>query len=218
VPVLYAPLWYTKARVWDESRVFRDALGRFAPKPGGRRSPLSLLRSRVRRHGVSIPPGLRTPALRALADALDRGVPAQAAREQARQTVIAEFRTVGDALADALEMVENEASQRTLNWAANTHGRLPKEVQRVLAPLTRALRDGDPDKIRDAVASIAAARRMTLVAGANVGDTVRFDPTSMRSVGSPIPRGATATVVRPGYELVYERQRIVPVQATVQAT
>lgn len=185
----------TVARVVPKTPVAR-AVAQPAELPLARR-PVAELRQLARDRGLTVPAGARKADLVRL---LEQGPPtelqqaAQAAR--ARQALIDTHRGIGETLAEVLENVRNGADPETVARLAQGTARRLGVPQRTVNTLLTAVRTGDPERIRTAVAKLARTAKVTLDP---VAELVPFDRTAMQAVGkATIRNGQKVQVLRPG--------------------
>lgn len=177
------------------------------------RLPVARLRAMVQARGITVPVGIRKPALVKLVDDLERGVDPRIARAAAARSVTDERREIGEALIRASELVYNDASERALRHVAGVLRRQSApEVARTLRPLLEALDAADHARARTAIASVARSARLRQLGG-NPGDVVPFRRGEMEWIGQS--RGEAAFVVRPGYVTTYEGTQTLVARAAV---
>lgn len=183
-----------------------------APSPIGLTQPvfaapartLTQLRAAVTQHGITIPTGLRQPALGQLVTDLEAGMPPAAARTRAVVAIMDERRAVVSALTEAEELVANGASTRALAAvAARLRSTLNADAAKIARPLLDAMDTGDTAAIRAALPVVARAAKVKPVGAA--GGTVKMDRARMLTIGSDdVPAGGAVRVVRAGYETTFE--------------
>jgi hypothetical protein len=121
-----------------------------------------------------------------------------AATAVARQAVIDEQRAVADALSEARQLLDRQASARALASRADAIAARTNGVQ----PLVDAMRDGDAAAIRRAVDDLAARRGLVEVGSPPAGqDWVAFNP-QVHEVLPGLPRpaaGAYVRITKPAY-------------------
>jgi len=186
------------------------------------RLPVTRLRAMVAEHGITVPPGLSKPALVRLATDLEAGMPPQAARARAVQSVLDERRVVADALVRAHELLGKGASERALRWLANSIRRGSVTINadapefaallRQMKPLLDALDAADEAAARAALATVARSAKLRQVGG-DVGDVLPFKAGEMSWIGQQ--RGTHAYVIRPGYATTYDGSTSVLIRAEV---
>lgn len=190
--------------------------------PVPERMPVASLRTEL--HAAGIPAELTEGMPKsALADWVrtvrepGRGGAADIAR--IRQQVIDRRKAIGDALGDALEAVGHDASPRALQSLAKAVraqygaglGDWPEAKS--LDALVTAMESGDAKAVARAAQAAARRHKLTVVGG-TPGKTATFDRATMQAVGDIRP-GGQVVVVRPGYEVTINGERVVIVKPKV---
>lgn len=173
----------------------KKAAGMHAAAP----SP-TVLRRRVTDAGITVPTGLRPPALQRLVADLDSGMAPAAARARAVESIVDERKAVAEALAGASEQVGREASERALKAEARAiRNAVPTEALTSLRPLLDALDAGDLTAARAALPVVARGAKLKPIG--EVGAVTKA-PSRVEWVGPE--RSQTVQVLRPGYETTFE--------------
>lgn len=176
------------------------------------RLPVTRLRAMVAQHGITVPTGLRKPALVKLVDDLDSGVAPATARERAVASIVDERRGVADALTRALEVADG--SDRALRHVATSLRReLTADQVKTLKPLLEALDAADGAKVRAAVGTVARSAKLRQIG--EPGAVQRIPAGQVEWIGPE--RSAVVSVVRPGWETTVERRTVLLQRAAAQA-
>ena len=177
---------------------------------------LTQLKTAAKAQGVPVPLGYGKPELAAL---LDESEPLATRIARARQVVIDQHRAVADSLTDVAELLANGASDRAL--AARATGLVARQqmdaaVAKLVDPLVKAMQSGDQVAIRREVAALQRKAGLRPV-GAEVGQLVRFDRKLYQSIGGDIPAGAQVRILRPGFEVTVNGEKVTLSRGVVQA-
>lgn len=138
------------------------------------------------------------------------------------QVIIDRQRAVAEALAEASELLANEASAAALGSRAASRLRRigsliegwPHEAQ--IRALVTAMRTGRPAAIRRAMANAEKKLGLRRI-GDEAGATTRFNAKVHRPIeGERIADGAPVIVVRPGYEIQLGGERVVIMRPVVE--
>lgn len=139
-----------------------------------------------------------------------------------RQAIIDRQRTVAEALAEADELLANEASSRVLaQRGASRLKRIQPEVagwphEEQARALAAAMETGDPAAIRRATAAVARKLGLTRV-GDEAGKVTRYDRTKHRPItGARFTDGDPVVIVRPGYDIRIGGERVTILRPVVE--
>lgn len=176
------------------------------------RLPLTRLRPMVTEHGITVPAGIRKPALVRLVDDLDSGVSPATARQRAVQSIVDERRGVADALTRAIE-VQDLSPRAMRSVAAALRRELDADQLKALRPVLEALDAGDSTRLRAAIPVSARSAKLKQIG--EPGSVARLPRDRVEWIGDG--RSDVMSVIRPGWETTVERKVHVLERAAVQA-
>jgi hypothetical protein len=136
-----------------------------------------------------------------------------AARE--RQVRADKARGVAETLSELDELSSNGASARAMESRIRTRGKLNNLDPALIDDLVQAGTSGDRTRVDAAIDRIAAAHGLHRVTGP-AGAVEPFDRGRHKPIGKDIPSGTQVTVVRPGYDVDLDGERVSVAKAVVQ--